>query len=161
MTRLLKVATIFLILVTILTLRSEAASISSIHNQIVKNRPKLSRSYVVALRAAILKSCLKHKIPCDIFTAILMQESRYKLDAFNPDTKDHGIAQINEKTAIAFGFNIHKLHHNLEYSVEAGAVVLADFRRMYGKKEEDWWTRYNSSRPSQRQIYGNLVAQYK
>lgn len=161
MTILSKTTKLFLTLLVILTVNAKATTLESIHNQIVKNRPKLNKSYVASLERAILKSCTTHKIPCDVFTAILMQESRYILDAFNPDTKDHGISQINEKTAIAFGFDIKKLHSNLEYSVEAGALVLADFRRMYGKKEELWWTRYNSSKPSQREIYKNLVAQYK
>jgi hypothetical protein len=42
---------------------------------------------------------------------------------------------------------------DLEYSVKAGAIVLADFKRMYGEKEKDFWTRYNTSHPEKRQKY--------
>lgn len=161
MTRLSKVMVAILMMMSFNVFSDDTASIPAIHKQIIKNRPKLNENYVTSLKVAIHKSCIKYKIPCNVYTAILMQESKYILDSFNPDTKDHGISQINEKTAIAFGFDIHKLHTNLEYSVEAGAIVLADFRRMYGKKELDFWTRYNSSRPTQREIYKSLVAQFQ
>lgn len=132
-----------------------------IHAQILKNNPRIDKIFAHKLKKAIFFSCLKHKIPCDVYTAILMQESRYKLDAINHVTNDHGVAQINIKTAIAYGFDISRLTRDLKYSVDAGAQVLADFRRMYGKREESFWTRYNSSKPSKRAIYYQLVARYK
>jgi hypothetical protein len=132
-----------------------------IQAQILRNNPKIDIKFAKKLRQAIFMSCLRHKIPCKIYTAILMQESKYKLGAVNRVTQDHGVAQINHKTAAAFGFDIERLTTDLEYSVDAGAQVLADFRRMYGKTEVDFWTRYNSSNPYQRAIYYELVTRYK
>ena len=73
---------------------------------------------------------------------------------------DYGIGQINHKTIKNFNFDQKKLLSDLTYSVEAAAVVLADFKRMYGKKEETYWTRYNASSPTKREVYRVLVARY-
>ena len=73
---------------------------------------------------------------------------------------DIGISQIHYKTAKAFKFQMIRLMLDLEYSVEAGAIVLADFMKRYSKREEDWWTRYNASSRSKRNIYKNLVSRY-
>lgn len=102
-----------------------------------------------------------------------MQESAYKISATNVKCGisvttgekdciiiDRGIGQINHKTIKHFKFDPNKLVSNLEYSVEAAAIVLADFKRMYGKKEVEYWTRYNASTKSKRQVYKNLVARY-
>lgn len=104
---------------------------------------------------------------------MLMQESAYKISAKNIRcgismttgekdcvVVDYGIGQINYKTIKHFKFDQTKLLSNLEYSVEAAAIVLADFKRMYGHKETEYWTRYNSSTKSKRQIYKQLVARY-
>ena len=102
-----------------------------------------------------------------------MQESAYKVSAKNLRCGvsmttgekdcvivDFGIGQINHKTIKHFNFDQKKLLSDIEYSVEASAIVLADFKRMYGKKEVDFWSRYNASTPSKRQTYKMLVARY-
>ncbi len=102
-----------------------------------------------------------------------MQESSYKISAKNfrcgvsittgkQDcvAVDFGIGQINQKTIKSFNFDKNKILSDLEYSVEASAKVLADFKRMYGHKEVDYWTRYNAGKRSKREIYKNLVARH-
>lgn len=106
-----------------------------------------------------------------------MQESGYRLGAkgchsgidqenfplYEKETRicsDFGISQIYYKTAKAFGFNIFKLLNDLDYSVAAGAQVLADFQKRYSHKELDWWTRYNASSKAKRSIYKTLVTRY-
>ena len=62
---------------------------------------------------------------------------------------DFGISQIYYKTAKAFKLDLDELLTNLEYSVEAGAIVLGDFKKRYGKRESDYWVRYNcGTKPS-------------
>lgn len=74
---------------------------------------------------------------------------------------DFGIAQINHNTAAAFGFNIFKLTEDLEYSVNAGAIVLSDFQKRFRQREpSSYWTRYNASSPSKREIYRTLVKRF-
>lgn len=52
-----------------------------IYCQIVKNKPRIDRSYAMELSNIIHKMHLKYHIPSRIFTAILMQESGYSLEA--------------------------------------------------------------------------------
>lgn len=73
---------------------------------------------------------------------------------------DFGIGQIYYKTAKGFGFNLSKLTTDLNYSIEAAAKVLADFKKRYSAKEVYWWTRYNSSSRIKRRIYKELVERY-
>jgi len=73
---------------------------------------------------------------------------------------DFGMSQIYYKTARAFKFDINKLTTDLEYSVEAGAIVLADFKKRYKRRETTWWTRYNASSRTKRNIYKQLVTRY-
>ena len=137
--------------------------INTIFCQIVKNNPKLDLNYAYKLSNVINKVALEMGINPKRYAAMLAQESMYKLDATNcwdNVCHDYGIAQINKKTIKAFNFDKKKLLTDLEYSVKAGAVVLADFKRMYGKKETDFWTRYNASCPEKRQKYKQLVTRY-
>lgn len=93
---------------------------------------------------------------------------KLKTKEFTYETKvcsDFGISQIYYKTAKRFGFNIFKLNNDLEYSVEAGAIVLGDFMKKYKRKDEDWWVRYNcgvrgSTNRDTCVIYKNLVKRY-
>lgn len=104
---------------------------------------------------------------------MLMQESAYKISAKNIRcgisvstgerdciAVDFGIGQINNKTIKNFKFDQKKLLSDLTYSVEAAAIVLADFKRMYGSKDKTYWTRYNASNPQKREVYRQLVARY-
>ncbi len=187
----------------------------AVYCQILRNKPRIDRKFAMALSNQIARATSKHRVPANVYTAILMQESTYKVEAlgchkgyaitmkFNlssPDCKrehwvkleeckelpcsreilaetracvvevrseeetlvcsDYGIGQIHYKTVERFGFDVDKLTSDLSYSVEAGAIVLAGFRRMYAHKEVDWWTRYNASTPSKRSIYKTLVQNY-
>jgi hypothetical protein len=138
-----------------------------------------------------------------LFTAILTQESKFKVDAigchpkkmpinhfeyfdklkschdrtvthkqfmrcFNKIPKfvkrkvctDFGIGQINEITIRSYDFDIDKLLYDVDYSVEAAAIVLTDIRKGYQKKESDWWTRYNASTFEKREVYRHLVTRF-
>jgi len=131
--------------------------------QIVKNNPRIDLNYAYELSNIIYEKATKHNINPRRFAAILAQESMYRLDAKNCKDgvcNDFGIAQINKKTIEAFGFDKQRLLKDLEYSIEAGVLVLADFKRMYGDKEQYWWTRYNASNPEKRKIYKQLVMRF-
>ncbi len=103
---------------------------------------------------------------------MLMQESSYEISATGLQCEvsefngkecvaiDFGIGQINHRTIKSFKFDQDRLLSDLEYSVEAAAIVLADFKRMYGSREEDYWSRYNSGVKSKREAYKVLVARY-
>lgn len=78
---------------------------------------------------------------------------------------DFGISQIYYKTAQRFKIDITRLTTDLEYSVEAGARVLADFMERHEAKDNDWWVRYNcgargTTKRDTCQIYKKLVERY-
>jgi len=125
------------------------------------------------LSETIVKKSKKHGIQPKVLAAMLMQESSYKISAKNIRcgismttgerdcvAVDFGIGQINHKTIKNFKFDQKKLLSDLTYSVEAAAIVLADFKRMYGSKDKTYWTRYNASNPQKREVYRQLVARY-
>lgn len=82
---------------------------------------------------------INHK-QCKVFYAILKHESRLNVSAVNYKTDDHGIGQINRKTASAYGFDIKRLTTDFEYSAMAAADVYKWFINVYGEHE---WCRYN------------------
>lgn len=134
--------------------------------QIKKNHPSLDEEYSRQIASAITVVSKKHNIKADKIAAIAMQESTYQLDATNCYTIngkkrcDYCMMQINDRTAKNFGFDKKRLMTDIQYCVEAGALVLKDFKRMYGKKEAKWWTRYNSSNPEKREIYEDKVERW-
>lgn len=133
------------------------------------------------LSIIIQKKANKHGVSPNLLSAILMQESRYQVGAVRcngrsshiskrkySDEKslrstcsDFGMSQIHRKTIKAFSFNTSRLVTEKKYSIEAGAIVLSDFKRMYGKKEpKRWWSRYNSSTPMKRRQYERSVKRF-
>lgn len=131
-----------------------------VFRHVLKNRADLDLPYANRLSKAIYKASTAHGLNPIKVSAILRQECRYRLKCINAVTKDYGIGQINIKTIHAFKFDKTRLLNDLDYSVEAAVIVLADFKRMYGQKEQDYWTRYNTSNPEKRKKYKQLVAQY-
>jgi soluble lytic murein transglycosylase-like protein len=92
-----------------------------------------------------------------LFIAILRVESGLDHKAINPATLDFGIGQIYYKTIERFNFDTSRLTKDRAYSIEAAAIVLSDFKRMFGKREpSDWFARYNigtAKNLSDKQLY--------
>lgn len=126
---------------------------SEVFVQITKAAPHLNEDLRLQLSVEIRTACTKHKIRCDIFTAILAQESMFKVSAYNKRTQDLGMGQVNRKTAAAHGFCEQKLLTSRQYSINAAAEVFAYFQRRYGAKEARWFCRYNVGT---RKLEGNL-----
>lgn len=134
--------------------------VSPVMVQILRNHPDIEMDYARELAKAIYKVSGELRLRPERLAAILAQESMYTLNAVNKRSKDFGIAQINWRTVERYGFDKKRLLTDLEYSVKAGAIVLADFKRMYGKREKNYWSRYNSSDETKRKEYEILVARY-
>lgn len=137
-----------------------------------KIRPWMSKLAMMKLSNVIYKISRKYDIPASLYTAMLRQESAYKLGSRNcrlgvdknwnevKTCADFGMSMVNIVTAKGFKFDIKRLTVDLEYSIQCGAIVLADFKKRYFHKEEHWWTRYNASTPYKRDIYRHLVEGY-
>jgi soluble lytic murein transglycosylase-like protein len=133
---------------------------SAVYKQILKVRPGIEPNYALRLAKSIYEVAGAFKIEPKLLTAILAQESMFKVDAINIKSHDYGLAQINRKTAKLYKFDLKRLQADPKYAIWAAGVVLNDFHKMYGHKEKDAWTRYNSSKPENRQRYKILVARY-
>lgn len=160
-----------LILIILLIGNAWADSKHPIYKQILRNEPRINKKYAMRLSNVIHKACLKYNVPKHIYTAILMQESRYKLHALRKVTgllngeettikTDFGIAQVHWKNVKNMKLDIDLLLNDLVYSVNQGAKILAYFKKRYAKKEEKWWSRYNASSKVKRNIYEKLVERY-
>ena len=148
-------ATIFIYLSPVVAFAPVTIAIdpsNAIIKQIIANKPDISPAYAKRIATSINNLSKKHKIPANIFAAILMQESRYTLNSVNKKSRDFGISQINWRTIKSYKFDKKKLMGNLEYSLEAGAIVLKDFMVRF-KHEQKWWTRYNGSKSENRKRY--------
>ena len=154
------IISIFLITTKLGVATTQVKHSNPIYYQIVKNNPKIDRKYAMKLSNVIYHVAMLYEIDPRKYAAILAQESMYKLKAHNAISKDYGIAQINHKIAEAYGFDKVRLTTDLLYSIQAGAIVLADFKRMYGEKDLEYWTRYNSSNKKKRKKYKTMVARY-
>lgn len=120
-----------------------AVATANVEQQVKRARPDMDSKSVKYFAKQIRLACSKHKIPCEIFTAILIQESRLYVDAVNVKTQDYGIGQINVKTIKALGINQDRLTYDLIYSLDMSAKVLSWFYKTY-RNETLWYCRYNT-----------------
>ena len=124
--------------------------------QIVVNNSYIDVEYAKEISEHINRACLEYGVDAELYTAILAQESMYKVDAKNCNKNgcnDFGISQINKFTAKSYGIEIKRLTTDVEYAIMKGALILSDFKKWYGKKENNWWSRYNSSNEKARERY--------
>lgn len=98
-------------------------------------------------------------------THLLFNEKRLREDLTHIPLKvcfDLGIGQINVNTALRHPQckDLQRLLTDHIYNISCSCEVLASFKKKYGKKEKNWWTRYNASNPEKREIYRQLVMRY-
>lgn len=91
----------------------------------------------------IEKSCKAHKIDCQVFKAVLAQESMFDHTAINHQTKDYGIGQINYRTARSMNMDLDRMVSDLEYSIDSAAQIFSWFQKTFAKREKYWYCRYN------------------
>lgn len=135
----------------------------SVYKQIKRNNPKLPEWYIIKLTHTIQKVTDKYKLPKKLYTAILMQESAYNLKAkrcSNGLCTDFGIGQVHISSVKRYKLSKDLLTKDLDYSIESSAKILHDFKKMYSKKERNYWTRYNSSNKDFRNLYASQVSRW-
>ena len=118
----------------------------------------LSDSEIAEKRFMCQRTHVTNETPVEEFVACVESIKTYKRQRV---CFDFGISEINFKTAERYGFDIKRLTEDLEYSIECGVIVLADFAKRYKHREPlDWWTRYNSPTKSNRKIYYERVKRW-
>lgn len=120
----------------------------------------MRKELAIRLANRIAEVAERNKVPSRFLAAIARQESGYNLKAQNFKTHDVCMMQINEKTIQSMKLDKDRLINDLTYCLEAGALVLRELKRSYGRQEPDYWTRYNSPLLEKRAIYRQAVERY-
>ncbi len=96
-----------------------------------------------AIASLITKYATKYDLDRTQLSCLFKIESSYRLNVISK-TRDHGIGQINERTATNLKMNVKKLTNNLEYSIERSAHMLAYYKWLKQDEEpRQWPCRYN------------------
>ena len=85
------------------------------------------------LAPAIIETANKHNLSPILLTRIILIESKGLPGAFNADTIDHGLLQINERTRAAYGLT-DTCVRDWRCNLDAGAKILADMLAMEGSR---------------------------
>lgn len=95
------------------------------------------------IKRLITKYSKQYGVEREVLSCVLKIESNYRMGLVS-ETEDYGMSQINAKTAKMYGFNLIRLLSDVDYSIKAGAIVLADFKRSFKRDEVvNWVGRYN------------------
>ena len=104
---------------------------------------KPERSTAKKISTLITKYAKKYKLERTYLSCLYKIESSYILNTVSK-THDHGIGQINERTAIMLKMNVEKLTTDLEYSIDKSAGMLAYYKWLKALDEPRTWVcRYN------------------
>lgn len=97
----------------------------------------------INLTDKISAAAIKYKLDRTYLSCLFKIESSYNYKAIS-STHDHGIGQINEKTAVMLKMDVQKLTNNLDYSIDRAASMLAYYKWLVSKDEPRTWVcRYN------------------
>lgn len=141
----------------------------------LKNERGLNISHSKAMRLSNV--IYKEKRQCDInprlIVAIIMQESRFKVDSVSKITGynennnrqtikiDFGIMQINFRNIEKYKLNVKRLLVDEKYSIQQGVKILCRFKKKYLSFEPNsWYSRYHHSNSILRRQYNELISRY-
>ena len=126
--------------------------------QILKNKPRMDYFKALELTGIVERASDKFKVPAPLLTAIAFQESSFKMGI--KAGSDYGLTQINILNIKYYSMDKNRLLTDMEYSVNMGAFILSEFKRRYGKREENYWSRYNTSKQPYRSEYEAKVRRW-
>ena len=130
---------------TVLNLGSATrGKIGKVYTQVLRNTKGSPPHDPLRLARAIVLSSEAHSVSPKLLSAILASESGYFVGAINSKTRDYGIGQISITNIRTLKLSKKKLLTDIEYSVDASALILSWFQERYAKKEpKTWFCRYN------------------
>lgn len=139
------------------SLMADAATISKV---IASFNPHLNRKTVDNYGKIIHSYSVKYDIDWKIVCAIFRQESNFDIVAVNYETRDFGIGQMNYANIKATKMNIGKLLTDADYAIHQTFLMLKDLKKHKAKdlkKNQNWYTRYHTARPSLRAKYQSIL----
>lgn len=162
---------------------AENCKIHKIYCKIIKLQPRIDKVKAMKISNIVYTNAKAIGIDPMVSIAILNQENRFRDEnTYHIERKviekcdkkmctktvteiykvaDMGIAQINIKTAIDYGFDIKRLYdHDLEYALKAHLTILKSKIKMCKKLGADAWSCYHSKTPIHRLKYIKMVSRY-
>jgi len=157
--------------------------VHKVYCKIVKLQPRIDKARAMEISNLVYHNAKKLGINPMISLAILNQENRFRdVNTYHisRDVKevcngksciktivekhtvaDMGIAQINIRTAVDYGFDIQRLYdHDLKYALDCHFAILKSKISMCKKLGNDAWSCYHSKTPEYRLRYIELVSRY-
>lgn len=157
--------------------------VHKVYCKIVKLQPRIDKAKAMKLSNFIYKGAKAIGIDPLISVAILNQENRFRnvhtyevessikeechtssctrIVTEHQEVADMGIAQINIRTAIAYGFDLQRLYdHDIEYAIESHFIILKSKINMCKDLGNDSWSCYHSKTPEHRLKYVKMVSRY-
>lgn len=83
------------------------------------------------LAPALIRLSEKHNVPVKLLVSVMMVESAGIAEAFNGETVDHGIMQVNDASIRNYKLDKSQIK-NWRYNLESGTVILADLMKYKG-----------------------------
>jgi len=95
------------------------------------------------LTKLITAASVKYKLERRLLSCLYFVESTYTLNVISR-TRDHGIGQVNERTAKGFHMDVARLTSDLAYSIDRSAYMLSHYQQLKRSEEpRTWICRYN------------------
>lgn len=148
---------------------------NKICRKIMVLRPRMDLDEAYKLSNIFYKKARKYKVSGDLLLSIGYQESTLKLDTIRYISglqkvdgeykkvligSDFCMMQINSMNITAMKLDTERLLTDAEYCIEAGAKILANFKRLYSRVDPMWWTRYNANTKEHRDRYRGHIERH-
>jgi soluble lytic murein transglycosylase-like protein len=146
---------------TVLASKQNVEQSGTVYMQILRNTQGQPPHDPIRLADAFMASAAKHGLDPVLLSAIGAVESNYYVGAVNSRSNDFGLMQINATNIKKLGLSKKRLLTDIEYSIEAGASILAWFKSRYAKKEpRNWFCRYNWGTRNLKGVGGKICKKY-
>ncbi|MFK7827307.1 MAG: transglycosylase SLT domain-containing protein [Oligoflexales bacterium] len=138
-------------------------------------KPSMNHNEALKLSNSFYRVSRKHCLDPKLLVSIAFQESCLQLDAVRKTNgfilvdddyveasvgSDFCMMQVNIRNIKHFDLDVNKLLTEPDYCIGAGAVILKDIQNRYARKEDKWWSRYNSVSKFHREIYQKHIERH-
>ena len=129
----------------------------------------------LSLSNSFYKVARKHCLDPKLLVSIAFQESCLQLDVVRKTNgfilmddeyveasvgSDFCMMQVNIRNIKHYNLDVNRLLTEPDYCIGAGAVILKDIQNRYARKEDKWWSRYNSVSRFHREIYQKHIERH-
>lgn len=140
---------------------STLSKVGAVQQQILRNTRGVPPHDPLRLAEAFVRSANKYGLDANLLAAVAFVESGYFVGAVNKRSNDFGLMQVNLYNIRAMGLSKERLLTDIEYSIDAGAQILAYFAKRYRKVEgSEWVCRYNIGTRAKKGALARICVRY-